>query len=152
LTIDFLLRRKKAAWDWTAVTANRAISLEDKTANPTLPWGAINCTSWKYPPPLQVVLDSPELQWPYKYLAGVYRPSELLALMHRPEWISDFVKEVSKRATMDDVLKNVSWIATFSLALNRGSLTTTSTGLCCRRTCRSKSSLLARNSRGSSAS
>jgi hypothetical protein len=108
LTIDFLRKRKSAAWDWSAVTANPALSFRAKVANPDLPWTAIECRYGQEAPPLEVLCDSPGLPWSYTNMALRYTATEMLALIPRPSWIDQNGTTISSRAVITDVLKHVS--------------------------------------------
>jgi hypothetical protein len=106
--VEFLRRRKKANWNWNTVTANTAVSLMDKISNPRLPWDKIDIGVMAHPPPIQLVLENPDMKWLYAGVVRAYPPSQLLALHPRPAWVTQHPYHISDRATLNDVLKHVS--------------------------------------------
>lgn len=106
VTIDIVLEHPNASWDWKSLGGNHAISLHDKLSNLHLPWLelAINDASI---PPLSVVFSDPKASWNYDDLARKLPMRDLLRLRPVSGWLQSMSLNVSRRATISDIVSYV---------------------------------------------
>jgi len=65
LTIDILRKYRNLTWEWTNVTMNMAININDILANPDLPWD-INKLSRYRATSLAMIIDNPQIKWNWR--------------------------------------------------------------------------------------
>jgi hypothetical protein len=108
LTIEFLRAHPSAAWDWAAVSRNTAIPLQDKLANPLMPWVDVYNRYLDGPaPPLVEVMRHPQIDWNYEDLANSVPVAQLLASAEVLPWVLHNFSMVQWRATLNEVLQYV---------------------------------------------